>query len=75
MRIDRDSGEFPRDQLARQLRERIESGGLRKGQKLPTIVSLTEQTGLSVDTVRAAYKILADEGLVRIVPGLGTYVA
>lgn len=59
-------------QLAAQLRSRIESGELTS--TLPSIMELTEETGLAVNTVRRAIKLLIDEGVVYTVPGRGTFV-
>jgi hypothetical protein len=59
-------------QLAAQLREQIESGQITS--QLPSITELRAQTGLAVRTVRHAIKVLIKEGLVRTVPGRGTFV-
>ncbi len=59
-------------QLAELLRERIASGEITS--VVPSILELTEETGLAVNTVRRAIKILADEGLVQTIPGRGTFV-
>lgn len=59
-------------QLAAQLRTRIKSGEIRS--VLPSIMELTEETGLSINTVRRAIRVLIDEGLVYTVPGRGTFV-
>ncbi|MDQ2877108.1 MAG: winged helix-turn-helix domain-containing protein [Actinomycetota bacterium] len=60
-------------QLARQLRAGIRSGEI--GPRLPSLMELTEETGLAPNTVRRAIKVLADEGLVITEPGRGTFVA
>jgi GntR family transcriptional regulator len=70
--IDPDASEHPYVQLADQLRAQIVSGEITS--LLPSIMQLTEQTGLAVGTVRRAIKILVDEGLVHTVPGRGTFV-
>jgi DNA-binding GntR family transcriptional regulator len=74
VRIDPDAAEFPYEQLAAALRERIGSGEFGRGAKLPTIDQIISETGLSPMTIRRAYKVLEDEGLVVIRPGRGTYV-
>lgn len=71
--IDPTSIEHPYVQLASQLRRGIETGEI--GPKLPSLMELTEQTGLAVGTVRRAIGILIDEGLAITVPGLGTFVS
>lgn len=74
MQIDHDSAEFPYLQLARQIREGIASGQYGPGSKLPAIVEITAQTGLDTMTIRRSMRILAEEGLIEIVPGRGTFV-
>lgn len=73
--IDHGAADFPFEQLAGILRERIRAGTYPPGAKLPTIIALTGEFELSPMTVRRAMKVLSDEGLVRVVPGRGTYVA
>jgi GntR family transcriptional regulator len=51
-------------QLAAILRAQIESGELRPGDQLPSETVLTQRYGLARNTVRAAIKVLRDEGLV-----------
>jgi DNA-binding GntR family transcriptional regulator len=74
VQIDHDSARFPFEQLADQLRADIMAGRYAPGRKLPTIHQITSETGLSPMTIRRAYKVLADEGLVIVVPGRGTFV-
>ncbi len=75
IKIDHDAAEFPFVQLAHQLRDAITSGEFPPGRKLPSIDDIVKDTGLSPMTIRRAFKMLSDEGLVRIVPGRGTFVA
>ena len=70
--IDLQSPEHPYQQLARQLREQIESGKITS--QLPSITYLTALTGLAVGTVRRAINILVKEGIAQTVPGRGTFV-
>jgi DNA-binding GntR family transcriptional regulator len=72
VKIDPQSPEHPYQQLARQLRDQIESG--KSASQLPSITGLTAQTGLAVGTVRRAIDILVKEGLAQTVPGRGTFV-
>jgi predicted kinase len=51
-------------QVARNLRNDIESGVLRHGDVLPSTRELAEQWGVSVFTINDAMKVLASEGLV-----------
>ena len=73
MKIDETSPEHSYRQLAELLRARIIAGEITT--VVPSITELTEETGLAVGTVRRAIKILVEDGLVRTVPGRGTYVA
>ena len=72
MKIDDDSPEHPYVQLAGLLRERIKDGKI--GPRVPSIMELADQTGLSAATVKRALGLLRDEGLIYTVPGRGTFV-
>jgi GntR family transcriptional regulator len=61
-------------QIAEDLREQIESGGLQPGQQLRTEIELREHYGASRNTVRDAIKWLTTLGLVETRPGQGTFV-
>jgi DNA-binding GntR family transcriptional regulator len=61
-------------QIAEDLREQIESGGLRPGEQLRTELELREHYGASRNTVRDAIKWLTTGGLVETRPGQGTFV-
>jgi len=60
-------------QLAGLLRERIRAGEI--GPRVPSIMELAEETGLSAATVKRALGLLRDEGVIFTVPGRGTFVA
>lgn len=72
MKIDNDSPEHPYVQLAGLLRERIKAGKI--GPRVPSIMELADQTGLSAATVKRALRLLTNEGLIYAVPGRGTFV-
>jgi DNA-binding GntR family transcriptional regulator len=61
-------------QLAAKLRARITSGEFGSRDRLPSIKTLTQETGLAVGTVRKAIGVLVDEGLAYTVSGRGTFV-
>jgi GntR family transcriptional regulator len=61
-------------QIAEDLREQIETGGLEPGQQLRTETELGERYGASRNTVREAIKWLSTLGLIETRPGLGTFV-
>lgn len=62
------------EEVAADLRSRIDRGEWEPGAKLPTTDALVEHYGNSRETVRAAIDVLAKEGLVRVVKRLGTVV-
>lgn len=62
-------------QISAVLRERIESGELQPRRPLPSEAHLQQEFGVARDTIRRALQTLQDEGLVRVVVGLGRFVA
>ena len=62
-------------EIAATLRERIRSGDLRPGERLPTQAELAEEFGVERGTVRQALRALQDDGLLVTYPGRGTFVA
>jgi GntR family transcriptional regulator len=72
VKIDNDSPEHPYVQLAGLLRSEIMAG--RIGPRVPSIMELADETGLSAATVKRAMGLLRDEGLIYAVPGRGTFV-
>jgi GntR family transcriptional regulator, transcriptional repressor for pyruvate dehydrogenase complex len=52
------------EQLADALRERIQAGALREGDRLPSETKLAAQAGVSRSTVREALRILQEAGLI-----------
>jgi DNA-binding GntR family transcriptional regulator len=72
--IDHGGAEFPYRQLAQVLRERITAGEYPAGSRLPSIIALQGESGLSAKTVQRALAVLGREGLVVTVPNRGTFV-
>lgn len=72
MKIDNNSPEHPYVQLAGLLRERIKAGQI--GPRVPSIMELADQSGLSAATVKRAIGLLREEGVIYTVPGRGTFV-
>lgn len=62
-------------QIAEDLRQQIESGGLPRGSQMPTELELRERYNASRNTVRDAIKWLINLGLAETRPGQGTFVA
>ena len=61
-------------QVAGILRRRIESGALKAGDTLPSQTTLMQDYGIARMTASKAVRVLIDEGLVVVVPGMGTFV-
>ncbi len=74
IRIDRDSPVPLYFQVARQLQDVIESGGLAPGTRLDNEIALADQLGLSRPTMRQAMQHLVDQGLLVRKRGVGTQV-
>jgi len=74
IKIDRNSSVSVSEQLAEQLRYRIASGVFKVNDVLPATRSLAAQLGISFHTVRKAYQILVDEGILRSQRGSGYQV-
>jgi DNA-binding transcriptional regulator YhcF (GntR family) len=62
-------------QLVWALRTRIAEGGLTPGQRLPGLRDLADSTGVNVNTARAVYQRLEQDGLIESQQGSGTFVA
>jgi DNA-binding transcriptional regulator YhcF (GntR family) len=62
-------------QLAWALRSRIDDGRFKSAEQLPGLRELAEMTGVNVNTVRAVYQRLEQEGLIDSRQGSGTFVA
>jgi len=60
--------------VAEALRERILDGDLKPGDRLPSEPDLARELGVSRATVRAAFTVLEEEGLVLRRHGAGTFV-
>lgn len=61
--------------IAHYLKNLIEEGEWKAGDKLPSENELTERFGVSRQTVRKAVGLLEEQGTVRRVRGSGTYVS
>ncbi len=72
--VDHDSDLPPYQQVAAILREQILSGQIPPRRPIPSITTLQQIYGIARGTVRKAIALLADEGLVTVRPGWGTFV-
>jgi DNA-binding LacI/PurR family transcriptional regulator len=61
-------------QIKLQLAWLIASGRLPPGDRLPPVRDMAQRLSVNLHTVRSAYRLLADEGLVAMRPGSGTHV-
>lgn len=60
--------------VAREFAERIEQGLYRPGDRMPGVRSLSEQRGVSIATVVAAYRRLEDDGFIEARQRSGFYI-
>jgi GntR family transcriptional regulator len=72
--IDPEGPEPLYQQVAALLRARIESDDLPANRPIPSIQQLQQEYGVARGTALHAVELLKAEGLVRVVPGRGTYV-
>jgi len=73
--INRGAADYIYIQLAAILRDKIASGDLPAGAKLPTLIQLAAEYDLAEMTVRKALRVLAAEGVIVTRPGRGVFVA
>ncbi len=76
MRMIDPTSEVPRWRQAHAiLVDRIRAGTYPPGTRVPSVVALTEELGISTPTAQKALRQLREDGLTYTVPGLGSYVA
>jgi GntR family transcriptional regulator len=73
--LDRDAEVPLGTQLTWVLRARITGGELARGERLPGARELAAHVGVNVNTVRAVFARLEEEGLLEVLHGRGTFVA
>ena len=61
-------------QLADDIAGQIHQGILHAGERLPSLRNMRERTGLSLNTVQEAFRLLEDRGLVDARPQSGFFV-
>ena len=62
------------EQLMEQIKNEIISGGLKEGEALPSVRTLSGELRISALTVKKAYDKLEEENFVNTVHGKGTFV-
>ena len=74
LEIDLDAAEPLYAQIVRGLREAIARGGVKVGERLPSVRQLAGDLGIHLNTVARAYRRLEEDGLVRVRHGQGVVV-
>lgn len=72
--VDRGAGSALHAQISDAIRARIVSGDWPRDHRLPPEPALAEEIGVSRGTLRRALATLIEEGLLRQIPGRGTFV-
>lgn len=72
--LDRSSRASVREQVRLEFAQRIRSGLLEPGQKLPSVRELADTLNISLVTAHQVYKALDREGLTNTMQGKGTFV-
>jgi len=62
-------------EVAEVIRARIEAGELRPGERIPSTRQIVAEFGIAMATASKVLAALRQEGLVRVLPGVGTVVA
>lgn len=76
MRMIDPTSEVPRWRQAHAiLVDRIRTGTYPPGSRVPSVVALSEELGISTPTAQKALRQLREDGLTYTVPGFGSYVA
>ncbi|MFF0628884.1 GntR family transcriptional regulator [Streptomyces sp. NPDC004296] len=65
----------PYRRIADAIRARVESGELAPGDRVPSTRRITQEWGVAMATATKVLTALRQEGVVRVVPGVGTVVA
>jgi len=73
-RLDPRTGVPPYRQLVDQVRQAVNLGLLRTGDRLPSVRDVVGQITINPNTVHRAYRDLEHDGIVDGRPGLGTFV-
>ena len=65
---------FKYDQVSRYIKELIEKGDLKPGDKAPSLRKLSKQLGVSIATITQSYVNLEDQGVLTAKPQSGFYI-
>jgi DNA-binding GntR family transcriptional regulator len=72
--VDHDSGDYVYEQVARILRNRIQSGQYPAGRIMPSARTLSQELGVSIGSVKHALEELRADGLVETRIGRGMVI-
>lgn len=75
LHLDEADGRPLYEQIAAAVRKAVADGRLRPGDRLPSGRDLAESSGVTLETVQRAYRLLVADGLVTSRVGRGTTVA
>jgi len=75
LKVDTESGVAPFEQVRAGIAERINSGALPVGEKLPTVRALAAELGIAANTAAKAYRALEQAGLIETRGRAGTFVS
>lgn len=67
-------GRLPSARITDEIRQQIRTGELREGEPVPSTREITRRWGVAMATASKVLSTLQQEGLVRVVPGIGTVV-
>ena len=70
---DNNNGQFLYEQLYNAIRDDILNGGIKAGEKLPSLRTLSNELGISLTTIEQAYSQLMVEGYIESRPQSGYY--
>ncbi|NUO60853.1 MAG: GntR family transcriptional regulator, partial [Hamadaea sp.] len=65
----------PYQRIADQIRHRITTGELQPGHRVPSARAITREWGVALATATKVLAVLQQDGVVTVVPGIGTIVA
>ncbi len=63
------------EMVVSKIKKMISKGELKKGEKLPSEIAFAKQLNVSRATLREAFRILEDEGLISRYHGVGTFIS
>ncbi|MBE3000157.1 winged helix-turn-helix transcriptional regulator [Nocardiopsis sp. HNM0947] len=61
-------------QVARIIRDQIQRGELPPGTRVPSMIQMQQEYGISTSTGQKVHRALRSEGLIRTQSGMGSYV-